>query len=486
MTLIFSGNDYKYELESVVKLFFPAQLFTLLYDERNAEGDLCFMQKKTAKSKTYLYAYVRLDDKTARLSSSISNTEERLDKKCELELARLLFLCLKKLTGITPGWGLITGVRPVKRVNRMLEEGYTEEEIKSELANKYLVSKEKINLAFMTAKTQNAIIKNLKDDSFSLYVSIPFCPSRCSYCSFVSQSIERVQKIIPQYIENLCEEIKYTAKIAKELNLKLDTVYFGGGTPTAITTDQLEALMKAVNTSFDLSYLREYTVEAGRADTITREKLEVIKNNKATRISINPQTLNDDVLKAIGRKHTAQQVVESFVLAREIGFDNINMDLIAGLPTDTVKSFNATIDKVIDLNPENVTVHTLSIKRAADLNHADREFLRNPVPEMIEYSSKKLIENGYSPYYLYRQKNTLGNLENTGYAKKDKESLYNIYIMEEIQTILATGAGASTKLVSKNGLERIFNYKHPLEYNNHFEIMLEKKNAIKDFYHSEG
>ena len=198
MTLIFSGNDYKYELESIVKLFFPAQLFTILYDERNADGDLCFMRKKTGRTKTYLYAFVRLDDKTAKLSSSVMNTEEKLDKKCELELARLLFLCLKKLTGITPGWGLITGVRPVKRVNQMFENGYIEEQIAQELKQGYLVSREKINLAILTAKTQNVILRNLKADSFSLYVSIPFCPSRCSYCSFVSQSIDRVKKIIEQ------------------------------------------------------------------------------------------------------------------------------------------------------------------------------------------------------------------------------------------------------------------------------------------------
>lgn len=486
MTLIFSGNDYKYELESVVKLFFPAQLFTLLYDERNAEGDLCFMRKKQGKKKTYLYVYVRIEDKTTRLSSSILNIESNLDKKCELELARLLFLCLEKLTGITPKWGLITGVRPVKRVNKMLIEGYSREEIEKILEEKYLVKKDKIDLAFMTAQTQEIILNNLKKDSFSLYVSIPFCPTRCSYCSFISQPVDKVKKLIPQYIENLCEEIKYTAIIAKELNLKLATVYFGGGTPTAITAQQLEMLMQAVNSSFDLSTLREYTVEAGRADTITREKLEVIKNNKATRISINPQTLNDDVLKAIGRKHTAQQVIKNYELAREIGFDNINMDLIAGLPTDTVESFKETLDKVIELNPENVTVHTLSIKRAADLNRGSREVLKSSVPEMVSYSSKKLVENGYMPYYLYRQKNTLGNLENTGYSKQGKESLYNIYIMEEIQTILATGAGASTKLVSENGIERIFNYKHPLEYNNHFELMLEKKQAIKDFYKAKG
>ena len=395
-------------------------------------------------------------------------------------------MCLEKLTGITPKWGLITGIRPVKRVNTLLKKGHSEEQIKNTLKNKYLVKKDKIDLAIKTARTQENLINHIDNNSFSLYISIPFCPTRCSYCSFVSQTIDSVKSIIPQYVENLCEEIKYTAKIAKELDLKLDTVYFGGGTPTAITASELDILMKTVNISFDLSELREYTIEAGRADTITKEKLEVIKVNGATRISINPQTLNDNVLREIGRKHTVEQVFESYKLAREIGFDNINMDLIAGLPTDTIESFKETIDKVISLNPENVTVHTLSIKRAADLNRGDREVLNNPAPEMVSYASEKLLDAGYSPYYLYRQKNTLGNHENTGYSKKGKDSLYNIFIMEEIQTILATGAGASTKLVYNDRIERIFNYKHPLEYNNHFNLMLEKKSIIKEFYRLKG
>ncbi len=486
MTLIFSGNDYKYELESVVKLFFPAQLFNLLYDERNADGDLCFMRKKAGRKMTYLYAYVRIGEETSHLSSKIMSNTEDLDNKCELELSRLLFICLEKLTGKRPEWGLITGVRPVKRVNRMLDEGYNEEEIRETLKHKYLVSDNKISLSIKTASSQKKILDTLSSDSFSLYVSIPFCPTRCSYCSFISQSLEKTKNITDAYVENLCKEISYTGKLAKDLGLKLDTVYFGGGTPTAISADQLEALMSTVNTSFDLSHLREYTVEAGRADTITKEKLEVIKNNLATRISINPQTLNDDVLKAIGRKHTVKQVLESFELARRIGFDNINMDVIAGLPTDTLISFVNTIDRIVELDPENITVHTLSIKRAADLNRGDRDVLHNPAPEMVDYASKKLIECGYSPYYLYRQKNMLGNLENTGYSKQGKESLYNIFIMEEVQTILATGAGASTKLVSDSNIERIYNYKHPLEYNKHFELMLEKKQAIIDFINMKG
>lgn len=486
MTIIFNGNNYKYELESVVKLFFPAQLFTLLYDVRDADGDLCFSRLKAGKSKTYLFVLVRLGDKTTRLSTKVDNDIHDYRKACELELSRLLFLCLNKLTGITPEWGLITGVRPVKRVNKMIKTGLPDDSIKKQLEKKYLVAKDKINLAIITANTQKEILGTLKDGSFSLYVSIPFCPTRCSYCSFVSQAIDNVMGIIPQYIDNLCEELKYTAEIAHKLNLRLDTIYFGGGTPTSINEYQLEKLMKTVSSSFDLSSLREYTVEAGRADTITKEKLEVIKANKATRISINPQTLNDDVLKAIGRNHTAQQVFESYELARKIGFYNINMDLIAGLPTDTIESFENTIDSVVGLSPESITVHTLSIKRAADLNRSDKNVLRNPAPAMIAYSSRILLNNGYLPYYLYRQKNTVGNLENTGYSKKGFESLYNIYIMEEVQSIIATGAGASTKLILKDKMDRIFNYKHPLEYNNHFDLMIQKKDAIIDFYNRKG
>lgn len=482
MTLIFSGNDYKYELESIVKLFFPAQLFTHLYDKRNAEGDLCFMRKKQGKKYFYLYAYVRIGDEKTHLCSRLSADTDNLDNSCELELCRLLFLCLEKLTGIKPQWGLITGVRPVKRINRMRNKGIEDGSIKKILSDKYLVSDEKLRLAFLTADTQERILSKLDKKSFSLYVSIPFCPTRCSYCSFVSQTLDKVKTIIPQYIENICREIEYTFEIAEKLGLVCDTVYFGGGTPTSITAQQLEKIMKTVSSCVDISALREYTVEAGRADTITREKLEVIKSNGATRISINPQTFNDDVLVAIGRRHTAKDVCDSFALAREIGFDDINMDLIAGLPTDTSESFVKTIDTALKLAPENITVHTLSIKRAADLNHGSREVLNSPVPSMVSYASLKLLENGYSPYYLYRQKNTLGNLENTGYSLNGKESLYNIYIMEEVQTIIAVGAGASTKLVSNTDIKRIYNYKHPLEYNNHFELMLQKKNEVLDFF----
>lgn len=493
MTLIFSGNDYKYELEGVMKLFIPATLFTHIYSDKiETEDDYVFAAKEpiceTDCNKcgtdttftTLLYVIVSLNGKVCR-------KEEKVSDGCDMELtlSRLLYKAMSELTGIKPKWGVITGIRPVKRVNDMLGEGMSREEIYKTMEQKYLCCEEKCDIAYKTAVTQKPALDALDRDSFSLYISVPFCPTRCSYCSFVSQSIEGCMKLIPEYVNKLCEEIVYTAEITKKLGLKLDTVYFGGGTPTTLTAAQLERVMKTIAASFDMSAVREYTVEAGRPDTITEDKLRVLKENGCGRVSINPQTMNDSVLEAIGRKHNTAQFLDSFALARKVGFDSINTDIIAGLPTDTVESFKNTIDSLIDLVPENITVHTLSIKRAARLNHSgDREVLKNPADKMVEYATERLLESGYLPYYLYRQKNMLENLENIGWTKAGHESLYNIYIMEEVQTILAMGAGGSTKLVDLEGgrLQRVFNYKFPLEYNKHFELMLKRKNEIEEFY----
>ena len=484
MTLIFSGNDYKYELEGVMKLFIPATLFTHVFsDSIDTEDDYVFAQKKDNADNVCLSVKVRYDGKTCEKEEFV-----HFESDMELSLSRLLFKAMGEITGIVPKWGVITGIRPVKRVNDMFSEGMNKAEIFKAMESRYLCSEEKCDIAYKTAITQKPVLDELEKDSFSLYVSVPFCPTRCSYCSFVSQSIEGCMKLIPEYVNKLCEEIVYTAKITEKLGLKLDTVYFGGGTPTTLTAAQLDRVMKVIANSFDMSTVREYTVEAGRPDTITEEKLKVLKANGCGRVSINPQTLNDSVLEAIGRKHTTAQFFDSFDLARKVGFDSINTDIIAGLPTDTVESFENTIDKLIELAPENITVHTLSIKRAARLNHSgDREVLKNPADKMVEYATKRLLERGYLPYYLYRQKNMLENLENIGWTKQGHESLYNIYIMEEVQTILAMGAGGSTKLVDKDGgrLERVFNYKFPLEYNKHFELMLKRKNEIEEFYAKE-
>ncbi len=487
MTLIFSGNDFKYELESVMKLFIPARLFNLVFTEsyEKVDGDYAFIRRKKCKFKTLLYVFVNYNGKCAHKSAFLSNSIDNYENECELVLSRLLFKAMTEMTSKQAKWGVITGVRPVKRVNQMLADGYSEEEIYDVMSKRFLCHKDKIDIAYETAKTQSIILSELDDKSFSLYISIPFCPTRCSYCSFVSQSIEGCLNLIPEYVDNLCKEIEYTAEIVKRLGLKLDTIYFGGGTPTTLEAFQLERIMKTIAEHFDMSSVREYTVEAGRADTITAEKLYTLKNNGCTRLSVNPQTLNDNVLKAIGRKHTSEQFFDSYFLARSIGFNSINTDIIAGLPTDTIESFKNTIDGLIDIAPENITVHTLSIKRAAKLNHdEDKAVLENPAAEMVEYATKALLENGYKPYYLYRQKNMLDNLENIGWSRQSHESLYNIFIMEEVQTILAMGAGGSTKLIDRknNRLERVFNYKFPLEYNKHFDLMLNKKDEIEDFY----
>lgn len=488
MTLIFSGNAFKYELEGVMKLFIPAQLFNHIYTDGTAKcsGDYAFIRRRISKKQALLYVYCSVDGKTARCAQRIPSDTKDFDNQCELILSRLLFKAMSKLSDTEAKWGIITGVRPVKRVNAMISQGKSKSEIYDILQSQYLVSPEKCDIAYMTAMTQEKIIKNLSDKTFSLYISIPFCPTRCSYCSFVSQSIESCGNLIPEYVDNLCREISYTASLVNGLGLVLDTVYFGGGTPTTLSAQQLATIMDVISSSFDMSKVREYTVEAGRPDTITAEKLATIKSKGCTRLSVNPQTLSDSVLEAIGRKHTTQQFFDSYRIAQKTGFDSVNTDIIAGLPTDTFDSFKNTVDGLIQLAPENITVHTLSIKRAARLNHSEEKqsVLKNAAGEMVDYASKRLLESGYRPYYLYRQKNMLENLENISWAKPGFESLYNIYIMEEIQTIIALGAGGSTKLVDlKNGrLERVFNYKFPLEYNKHFDLMLEKKNEIGEFY----
>lgn len=487
MTLIFSGNDFKYEMEGVMKLFIPATRFKHIFaDSVDTDDDYAFISMSENGVSSQLYVRASIDGRTSERSQTVTVTG---NSDLELILSRLLFYVMSELTGKRPLWGVMTGVRPVKRVNKFLNSGYSHDELKELFAREFLCSGEKFEIAYDTALTQKSIVDSLSRDTFSLYVSIPFCPTRCSYCSFISQTIGSAKKILPEYIDRLCEEIGFTGKLAAQLGLKLDTVYFGGGTPTSVEAEQLACIMKTVSDSFDLSAVREYTVEAGRADTITEQKLRVIKENGASRISVNPQTLNDSVLEAIGRKHTTAQFFEAFELAQKLGFEHINTDIIAGLPTDTPESFERTLDKLIEMSPDNITVHTLSIKRAADLNFSEdkQTVLKNPASAMIDYADGVLPKNGYSPYYLYRQKNMLENLENIGWSKKGAESLYNIFIMEEIQSIFAVGAGASTKLVDTAGgrLERIFNYKHPLEYLKHFDLMLDKKKEIIDFYAEE-
>ena len=376
MTICFIGNKFKYEIEAVMKLFLPLITFDFLFDEQPPQdGDICFIERVLGDGSYRLSVQVKMGEKLEE--ELCKRIGEFYDKADEADLCRMLYRIMQRLTGITPAWGCLTGIRPVKKVNGLLAEGKSKTEIFDILKKEYYVSDQKLELAYQTAIAQTEPLKALDKRSYSLYISIPFCPSRCSYCSFVSHSIESgsAKKLLPDYVKKLCEEIEQTAQIARELDLRLDTIYIGGGTPTALSAEQLEAVMAAVKKNFDISKIREYTVEAGRSDTITEKKLEIIRDFGATRISVNPQTMCDSVLKAIGRRHTAEDVVSAFKSARRLGFDNINMDTIAGLPTDTPEGFRHTVETLCGLDPESITIHTLTVKRSSNLFAEEEKIL---------------------------------------------------------------------------------------------------------------
>lgn len=474
MPVVLIGNSFKYEVEATLKLFFHEKRFAFSDDINDACGDAYVIAE--LKAPDTLYARISLDGEISERAKKLDIPTDHDIDNAEHELCRLIYHILSEKTGIVPPWGLMTGIRPVKKVIELMRRDMSREEIYLELGNKYEISPKKLDIAYKTAVNQLPILDRIDKKAVSLYVSIPFCPTRCSYCSFVSHSMDSAVKLMPEYVAALCRELEIIAKMVKETDTKIDTVYFGGGTPTSVSADDLRKIMETVAANFDLDKIREYSVEAGRPDTITEEKLRVIKELGANRISVNPQTLNDDVLRVIGRRHTGNDAIRAFELARNTGFDNINTDLIAGLPTESPESFKNTLDTMLKLDPESITVHTLTLKRAANLFEKADENIENPAEEMVDHSIQRLISSGYLPYYMYRQKNTVNNLENIGYAKKSYESFYNIFIMDETQTILGAGCAASTKLVYPGGkITRIHNYKFPYEYIRKFDTLMEKK-----------
>ena len=484
--LVFRGHSFGYEVQAIAKIFIPGVRFLLSENGEVPDVPNCLIteiaQPGDPAQILICSVDVSLHGKHAARCHTISQAEEH--ETAEMTLCTLLYEVLQEMTGYTPPWGMLTGIRPVRKVIQLLDAGKTPEEAAAYLQQTYRVSEEKLRLAVETALVQHPILPHRKRE-IGLYVSIPFCPTRCSYCSFVSHSMESAYQLIPDYITKLCEEIAVYGEIIRDYGLIVQSVYIGGGTPTSITAEQLRQVMEALRTHIDIAHAREYTVEAGRADTITDDKLRVIREMGATRISVNPQTLQDSVLEAVGRRHTAQQAIDAFRLARDMGFDDINMDLIAGLPTDTFAGFSDTLEKVMALAPDSITVHTLTLKRAAALYHTEEKQSADirEIERMAELSARELPAHGYRPYYLYRQKNTLANLENVGYARPGKENLYNILIMDETQTILAAGCAASTKLVDGQGdITRVMNYKFPYEYINRFDSMMEKKQEIRRFF----
>lgn len=492
MKIYIINNTFHYEMENLTRVFFPNEKIEIiradLSDKTIFEAPAVKTLITNKENDKLIEVEVIFDNYQNQASQKVAYIENDEDYKNEQE--RVMAVCLYKLladyTKINPPWGILTGVRPIKLFRR-LSEKFGTEYTKKYFKEKFLVTDEKIALAEETEKNELPIIKMSSKNSYSLYISIPFCPSRCSYCSFISQATLKAKKLIEPYVDLLCKEIEYTASIIKGQNLKLETVYIGGGTPTTLNTEQMDKLLKTINTSFPMEQCKEFTVEAGRPDTITEDKLKVIFANGADRISINPQTMNDKVLEAIGRKHTAQQTIDAFNLARKVGFNHINMDLIVGLPEDTFESFKNTLDIITGLNPESITVHTLSMKRSSNLTIQGVQIIKKDAEtaaQMHSYCKNLLAEKGFRPYYLYRQSRMVGNLENIGYAKKGNDGLYNVYIMDETHSILGCGAGAVTKLKNQEEgkLNRVFNYKYPDWYVNDFQEMIKRKNEIKLFY----
>lgn len=404
--------------------------------------------------------------------------EDDSKKEVYHALKTTLYQALEKDTGKELPWGILTGVRPTKIVMGMLEEGKMQDEIRLVMRDKYRVSQRKTDLSLKVAEREQMLLKKLDyEKGFSIYIGIPFCPTTCLYCSFTSYPIAAWKKRTDEYVDALLCEMKAMAELFK--GRKPDTVYFGGGTPTTLEPEQLDRILSGLEEWFDLSGLKELTVEAGRPDSVTREKFLVLKKHGVTRISINPQTMNQKTLDLIGRRHTVEQVSEAFYLARECGFDNINMDLIVGLPGENQEDVRHTMEEVKKLSPENLTVHSLAIKRAAALNLWKDKFsgsIRN-TDEIIEMTAQYAGQMGLNPYYLYRQKNMAGNFENVGYAKNSMEGLYNILIMEERQSIIAMGAGGSSKFVfpEENRIERIENVKDVNHYIGRLDEMIERK-----------
>ncbi len=483
------GHSLKYEIECMLKIFLPATKFVFSYETasllRSAEQG-AFLQLKQGKQFTWFFCVLRYQGKYRRCAAKLPKcTPEENKQTCEYQFSRMLFTLLQDITGIEVPWGLLTGIRPVRKAFSMMEEsGESLDTVMEQLRTVYLVSPEKLSLLRKTAEVQLPLLRQTPKRSVGFYISIPFCPTRCSYCSFVSHSIAQAKHLMPEYIRLLCRELEIWGDIIQKLQVTVDTIYFGGGTPTSISAEALEQLLQTVVRVFDLSKVREFCVEAGRPDTITREKLEVLKRYGVDRISVNPQTMEDAVLQQIGRKHTSAQIAEAFQLAREVGFTNINMDLIAGLPHDTPEGFHRTLEKVLALNPDSITVHTLTLKRAATLFSDRQAQIGNPVREMVRDSIALLPEYGYQPYYMYRQKNTIDNQENVGYARAGKESYYNMLIMDESQSIFGAGCAASTKIVEPDcgRITRIHNYKFPYEYIRQFDQLMEKKQQVLEIY----
>ena len=486
MRLTFRGHDDRYAIEQSLLAFFPDERPVYEGEKGDSHAEVTLRE-----GKTYAVGVTELTygGKTARGEARVRITgvsdEYERERLRQRALKLSFFRAARDVTGVTPSWGALTGIRPAKLVRSMLEEGMTPGQADRVLRDTYCVSPARRRLALESAEAGLRAKRDLRPEEISLYVGIPFCPTRCAYCSFVSASVEKSFGLMEPYLAALEQEITDAARMVAETGLSVKSFYMGGGTPTTLSAQQMDHLLTHLNKSFDLTGCAEYCIEAGRPDTITREKLQVLLDHGADRISVNPQSMEDEVLRAIGRKHTAADIEATMALATSMGFPHVNMDLIAGLPADTPEGFRRTLDKCLTFGADNITVHTLSLKKGS------RILLEGlPIPSaqdvsaMLDYANDALRTAGFTPYYLYRQKYMSGSFENVGWCISGAEGLYNIYIMEELHSILSLGAGGSTKMVDagRNRIERVFHPKFPLEYIQRPEKLTENLEAFRRFH----
>ena len=486
--IVVNSEIFSYDMYHIVKAFYPNESYEQVLDETN---------EYAVHIETRVFGNVQW---FIVQENEIDAFKERKAKKRYVNLK--LYDWLKEQTSKELAWGILTGVRPTKLMMNLLESGMSDDEVESWMKENYGITDAKAQLGLAVAKKEKALLEQLDyENGYSLYIGIPFCPSICSYCSFSSYPIGLWKKRVDEYLDAVCKELSFIGETAKQNNKTLNTVYIGGGTPTTLEAEQLDRLLTHLEQNFSFAELKEITVEAGRPDSITKEKLEVLKGHNIGRISINPQTMQQKTLHEIGRWHTVEDIKRVYTMAREMGFDNINMDLIAGLPGETAENMQDTLEQIKELAPDSLTVHALAMKRASRLTREQKENvvkqeenteqIAETLSNMIDMAADYARDMELEPYYLYRQKNIAGNFENVGYGKVDKAGIYNILIMEEKQSIIAVGAGASTKIVvpedkaeidpktgNKKRIVRVENVKDVEQYISRIDEMIERKGEL--------
>ena len=487
MKLNFHGHQEKYTVEQSMLNLFPGEkpVYGPIAPEDDSWADISLTEEEDlCRIRIALGRGGRRGEHG--LEVPLSGSEFQREGQRRHGVGRCFYLAARQVLPGDPPWGMLAGVRPVKLPTALLQEGNSPAQVLDTLARDYYISPRRARLALDCAQASLAVSRGLRDDQVSLYVGIPFCPTRCAYCSFVSADVHKALKLLPAYVEALLRELDATGETLARAGLTVHSVYVGGGTPTTLSPEQLDRVLTRMEQVLPLGQCAEYTVEAGRPDTITPEKLRVLTRRGIGRISINPQTLEDDVLAAIGRRHDAKAIFDAFAMARAEGFDCINADLIAGLPRDSEEGFRRSLEGVLALGAENITVHTLALKKGSALMTRDQGGTLPPgdeVARMLDYSLDTLRGAGYAPYYLYRQKYMSGALENVGWALPGKESIYNIIMMEELQSVVSAGGGGVTKLVGRDGsILRLPNPKYPHDYLAMTDKVLSQKGQILNFY----